>query len=233
MARRLWPDGAVGRRFKVLFSPWITVVGVVRDMRTESLRTATGPEFYLSAAQEPQASMSLLVRTSGAPADLAPSIRSAIAGVDPSIPVASIRTLEDVVDRAFGRPRFLSALLGTFAGIALGLMTVGVYGLLAFTTAQRLPEIGVRLALGATRRQIHALVLRDAGMMTVVGIAMGFAAALALGRFLADQLYGVTPSDPATLGAATMTVIAIVGVACWLPVRRAGRVDPVVVLRHD
>jgi hypothetical protein len=123
----------------------------MRDMRTESLRRATGPEFYLTAAQEPQASMGLLVRTSGAPTDLAPAIRSTIAGVDPSIPIASMRTLEDIVDQAFGRPRLLSALLGTFAGIALGLMTVGVYGLLTFTMAQRLPEIGVRLALGATQ----------------------------------------------------------------------------------
>ncbi len=233
MARQFWPDGAVGRRFKVLFSPWITVVGVVRDMRTESLRRATGPEFYLSAAQEPQTSMGLLVRTSSAPTDLAPAIRSTIAGVDPSVPIASMQTLDDIVDQGLGRPRFLSALLGTFAGIALGLMTVGIYGLLAFTMAQRLPEIGVRLALGATRRQIHALVLRDAATMTVVGVGIGLAAALALGRFLADQLYGVTPSDPITLGMATTTVIAVVGVACWLPVRRAGRVDPIVVLRHD
>jgi putative ABC transport system permease protein len=233
MARQLWPDGAVGRRFKVLFSPWITVAGVVRDMRTESLRSAAGPEFYLSAAQEPQASMGLLVRTSGAPADAAPAIRSTIAGVDPSIPIASMRTLEDIVGHAFHRPTFLSALLGTFAGIALGLMTVGVYGLLAFTTAQRLPEIGVRLALGATRRQIHTLVLREAGMMTGIGVAIGFAAALALGRFLGDQLYEVTPSDPITLLTAVMIVVAIAGLACWAPVRRAGQVEPMPILRHD
>lgn len=233
MARQFWPDGAIGRRFKVLASPWITVVGVVRDMRTESLRRATGPEFYLTAAQEPQASMGLLVRTSGIPTDLAAAIRSSIAVVDPSVPIASMRTLEDVVDETFGRPRFLSALLGSFAAIALGLMAIGIYGLLAFAMAQRLPEIGVRLALGASRSQIRGLVLRDAGTMTVIGVGIGIGAGLALGRFLADQLYGVTPSDPTTLGLAMMTVMAIVGAACWLPVRRAGRVDPIVVLRHE
>ena len=233
MARRFWPDGAIGRRFKVLFSPWITVGGVVADMHTVSLRTTTGPEFYLTALQEPQSSMSLLVRTAGAPLDLAPAVRTAIAGVDPALPIASVRTLEAIVDDVFGRPRFMSALLGSFAGIAVLLMTVGVYGLLAFTTAQRLPEIGVRVALGATRRQIHKLVLREAAMMTAVGVLLGLLAALALGRFIADQLYGVTPTDPTTLVAVTLLVIVVVGLASWRPARRAGRIDPILVLRHD
>ncbi len=233
MAMRLWPDGAIGRRFKVLFSPWITVAGVVSDMRTVSLRANTGPEFYLSAAQEPQSTMSLLVRTSGAPLDLAPTVRSTIAAVDPALPIASMRTLEEIVDSGFGRPLFVSALLGTFAGMALLLMTVGIYGLLAFTTAQRLPEIGVRVALGATRRQIHRLVLRDAAMMTAIGVVVGLLAALGLGRFIADQLYGVTPNDPATMATVAALVVVVVGLACWRPVRRAGRVDPIDVLRHD
>jgi putative ABC transport system permease protein len=177
--------------------------------------------------------MTLLVRTSGPPLGLAPSVRSAVSAVDASLPIVSIRTLESIVDNGFGRPRFLSALLGAFAGIALLLMTAGVYGLLAFTTAERLPEIGVRMALGATRRQVHRLVLRDAALMTGIGVAIGLAAALALGRFIADQLYGVTATDPSTLVAATALVVAVVGLACWRPVRRAGRVDPIVVLRHE
>ncbi|HEY6613430.1 MAG TPA: FtsX-like permease family protein, partial [Vicinamibacterales bacterium] len=149
------------------------------------------------------------------------------------LPIASVRTLEAIVDDVFGRPRFMSALLGSFAGIAVLLMTVGVYGLLAFTTAQRLPEIGVRVALGATRRQIHKLVLRDAALMTGVGVFLGLLAALALGRFIADQLYGVTPTDPATFVAVTLLVIVVVGLASWRPARRAGRIDPILVLRHD
>jgi putative ABC transport system permease protein len=197
------------------------------------LRTTTGPEFYLTALQEPQSSMSLLVRTTGAPLDLAPAVRTAIAGVDPALPIVSVRTLETIVDDGFGRPRFMSALLGSFAGIAILLMTVGVYGLLAYTTAQRLPEIGVRVALGATRRQIHKLVLRDAAIMTGMGVLLGLLAALALGRFIADQLYAVTPTDPPTLVAVTLVIIIVVGLASWRPARRAGRIDPILVLRHD
>lgn len=233
MARRLWPDGAVGRRFKVLFSPWITVVGVVRDMRTVSLRTATGPEFYLSASQEPQSAMSLLVRTTGDPLGLAPIVRDVVRDADRALPIASMTTMDDVVDQAFGRPRFMSVLLGAFAAIAVLLMTVGVYGLLAFTTSQRLPEMGVRVALGATRGQIRTLLLRDAAITTGVGVILGLLAALALGRFLADQLYGVTATDPATFAAVSLTVVVVVAVACWRPVRRAGRVDPNVVLRSE
>jgi predicted permease len=233
MADRLWPDGAVGRRFKVLFSPWITVAGVVRDMHTVSLRASSGPEFYLSAAQEPQSAMTVLVRTAGAPLDIAPVVQSTIAAVDPALPIAAMRTLAEIVDGGFNRPRFVSALLGSFAGMALILMTAGVYGLLSFTTAQRLPEIAVRVALGATRRQISTLVLRDAAMMTGIGIVGGLVAALALGRFIEDQLYGVRPNDPIAMVAVAALVAAAVGLACSRQVLRAGRVDPVEVLRHQ
>jgi ABC-type antimicrobial peptide transport system permease subunit len=233
MARRFWPDGAVDRRFKVLFSPWITVIGVVKDMRTVSLQATTGPEFYLTATQEPQSTMTLLARASGSTDALVPAVRSAVWGVDPALPIASIRPMDEVMDTAFGQPRFMSVLLGSFAAMALVLLTVGVYGLLAFTTAQRLPELGVRIALGATRRQIHRLILRDALLMTVAGIAAGVLAALALGRVIADQLFGVTPTDPPTFVLVVAIVLAIVGLACWRPVRRAGRVDPVSVLREQ
>jgi predicted permease len=233
MADRLWPDGAVGRRFKVLFSPWITVAGVVRDMRTVSLRASPGPEFYLSASQEPQSTMTLLVRTADAPLDLTSTVQSTIAAVDPALPIASMRTLAEIVDGGFGHPRFVSALLGSFAGMALILMTVGVYGLLAFTTAQRLPEIAVRVALGATRSQISTLVLRDAAMMTGVGIVGGLLAALALGRFIEDQLYGVAPNDPIAMAAVAGLIVVVVGLACCRLVSHAGRVDPIKVLRHE
>lgn len=233
MAKRFWPDGAIDRRFKVLFSPWIAVVGVVKDMRTVSLQATTGPEFYLTATQEPQSTMTLLARASGATDPLIPAVRSAIWSVDAALPIASIRPMDDVMDSAFGQPRFMSVLLGSFAAMALVLLTVGVYGLLAFTTAQRLPELSVRIALGATRRQIHGLVLRDALLMTVAGIAVGVLAALALGRVIADQLFGVTPTDPPTFIVVVAIVMAIVGLACWRPVRRAGRVDAVSVLREQ
>lgn len=237
MARRFWPDteleDVVGRRFNMVFSPWITVIGVVRDMRTVSLRTETGPEFYLAASQEPQASMSLLVRTSGDPVGLAPAVRAAVRDVDATLPISSVRTMDEVAGSGLARPRFMSVLLGTFAAVALLLMTIGVYGLLAFTTAQRLPEMGIRAALGATRRQLHVLVLRDAIVMTAAGVLVGALAAVALGRLIADQIFGVAPTDPLTFASVIGLVVLIVGLACWRPVRRAGRVDPAVTLRAE
>src|SRR5262245_40316854 len=141
--------------------------------------------------------------------------------------------MDVMVDKMLGGPRFTSTLLGVFAGLALFLMIVGVYGLLRFTTSQRLPEMGVRIALGAGRRDIHRLILRDAFAMTAVGIVTGIAAALALGRYISDQLYGVVPTDMPTLFTVTAVVIGVVALACWRPARRAARVDPVVVLRQE
>jgi putative ABC transport system permease protein len=233
MARAYWPDGALNRRFTVIASPPITVIGVVADTHTASLRAGTGPEFYLSSVQEPQTSMSLLVRATVPPLGLVPNVRTVIASVDPAIPISSVTTMDDVVGQWFDRARFTSTLLGTFAGIALVLMSVGVYGLLAFTTAQRLPEMGVRIALGAVQRNIHGLIFREAFGMTAIGIGAGLVAALGLGRFISDQLYGVTPTDRVTFLAVTAVVIVVVALACWRPARRAARVDPVEVLRQD
>ena len=233
MARAYWPDGALNRRFTVLFSPPISVIGVVADTHTVSLRTGTGPEFYLTSVQEPQSSMSLVMQAAVPPQTLTQAVRGVIGRIDPVQPISRVTTMDDVVGKMFGGPRFTSTLLGIFAGLALVLMTVGVYGLLAFTTAQRLPEMGVRIALGAGRRDIHRLILRDAFAMTAAGIVVGVASALGLGRFIADELFGVAPTDTTTFFTVTVVVIVVVALACWRPARRAARVDPVVVLRQD
>jgi putative ABC transport system permease protein len=233
MARAYWPDGALGRRFTVIESPPVTVIGVVTDMRTVSLRASTGPEFYLTSVQEPQTQMSLLLRGTGAPLEIAPAVRRVISGVDPALPIGRIEAMDDVVAKMFDQPTFMSTLFGIFGGLALLLMTVGVYGLLAFTTAQRLPEMGVRIALGAGRPQIRRLILRDALVMTVLGVAGGVAAGLALGRYIEGELYGVTPTDFLTYLVVTAAVTLTVALACWRPARKAATVDPVVVLRQD
>jgi putative ABC transport system permease protein len=233
MARAYWPTGALDRRFTVIASPPITVIGVVADMRTVSLRAGTGPEFYLTSVQEPQTQMSLLVRGSGAPLSFAPAVRSVINRVDPALPIGRIEPMDDVVAKMFDQPTFMSTLLGAFGGLALLLMTVGVYGLLAFTTAQRLPEMGVRVALGAGRGQIRFLILRDAFAMTMLGVVGGVAAGLALGRFIEGELYGITPTDRMTYVVVIAVVSLIVALACWRPARQASRVDPVVILRQD
>jgi len=233
MARAFWPDGALGRRFTVIASPPITVVGVIADTHTVTLRAGTGPEFYLTSAQEPQSSMSVVVRAMVPPLGLVPAVRGVIAHLDPALPIVRVTTMDVMVDKMLGGPRFTSTLLGVFAGLALVLMIVGVYGLLKFTTSQRLPEMGVRIALGAGRRDIHRLIFLDAFGMTAVGVAIGVAAALALGRYISDQLFGVTPTDTLTLLTVPAVVTAVVALACWRPARRAARIDPVVVLRQD
>jgi putative ABC transport system permease protein len=233
MARTYWPNGALDRRFTVIESPPITIIGVVADMHTVSLRAGTGPEFYLTSVQEPQVQMSLLVRGIGAPLNLAPAVRGVINKLDPALPIGRIEPMDDVVAKMFDQPTFMSALFGVFGGLALLLMTVGVYGLLAFTTAQRLPEMGVRVALGAGRGQIRLLILRDAFAMTILGVVCGVAAGLALGRFIAGELYGVTPTDRDTYLVVTAAVTLVVALACWHPARKASRVDPVAVLRQD
>lgn len=233
MARAYWPEGALGRRFTVIESPPVTVIGVVADMRTVSLRTSTGPEFYLTSVQEPQTQMGLLVRGTGAPLELAPAVRSVISDADPALPIGRIEAMDDVVAKMFDQPTFMSTLFAIFGGLALLLMTVGVYGLLAFTTAQRLPEMGVRIALGAGRPRIRRLILRDALAMTVLGVALGVAAGLALGRYIEGELYGVTPTDRFTYLVVIAAVTLTVALACWRPARKAARVDPVVVLRQE
>ncbi|HYN10384.1 MAG TPA: ABC transporter permease [Vicinamibacterales bacterium] len=234
MARRFWPDGnPVGGRIRALLSPWIDVIGVVADTHNASLRELPVPEFYLHDLQEPQSIMSLLVRTTGDPVALAPAIRSTIWNLDPDLAITSIRTMEDVVDHLFGLPRLTSSLLATFALIALALMAAGIYGLMAFTTRQRLPEIGVRLALGADRRQISRMVMRHALMLAAVGITIGVAVAAGLVGIARREFFGVQPIDPITWGVVGAVLLGSTVLACWWPARRASRVDPALVLRSN
>jgi ABC-type antimicrobial peptide transport system permease subunit len=177
--------------------------------------------------------MNLLVRTAAGPVAMAPAVRSVVAGIDKSLPITAIRTFDDVVDRSYGQPRFLSILLGAFAGLALVLMAAGVYGLLAFLATARLPEMGVRMALGASRSSVLGLVLREGWTTAAGGVAVGLLAALALGRFIEDQLFGVKPTDPSTFVAVAALVFAVVTAACWWPAWRAAKVDPISVLRQD
>jgi predicted permease len=234
MARQFWPDGrAVGGRLRVLLSPWIEVVGVVADTRNESLRERPVPEFYLHDLQEPQSTMSVLVRTTGDPEKLAPALRSTIWNIDQDLAVRSMRTMEEVVDHSFGLPRLTSSLLGAFAVIALALMAAGIYGLMAFTTRQRLPEIGVRLALGAERRHISRMVLRQAIGLAATGIAIGLVLTAGVSTVVEREVFGVPPIDPITWLVAGGVLFGSTLLACWWPARRASRVDPAVVLRSN
>jgi putative ABC transport system permease protein len=233
LARQFWPDAdPIGRRFRALFSPWITVIGVAANTHNYSLRDPAGPEFYLHDLQEPQASMTLLVRTAGEPTDLTPLIRSTVRDLDSSLAIKSVRTMDDVVRGTMGLPRLASAAVAVFAAIALGLMAAGVYGLMSFTTAQRLPELSVRLALGAEPGQVLRMVARQGFATAAIGMLIGLAAAAAFVRGIGSQFFGVPTIDPLTWIAATVLLSAAILAACWWPAHRASRVDPSTVLRH-
>jgi putative ABC transport system permease protein len=233
MARQFWPGvDPIGRRFTVLFSPPITVVGIVKDSRNRALADEAGPEFYLSHAQEPQGKMTLLVRSS-ADVGLPAALRARIWSIDRDLPASNIRTLADIVDANLALYRSITSLMGAFAVMALVLMTFGVYAVVSYMTAQRTFEIGVRLALGAQRRDIRRLVVVNGVGLSMAGIAIGLGGAYALARFASNMLYEVAPADPFTYAALSALVLGMTIVATWAPARRAQRVDPVTVLRND
>jgi putative ABC transport system permease protein len=233
MARSIWPgEDAVGRTFTVLFSPPVTVVGVVGDARNATLGDQAVPEFYLSDLQEPQARMTLLARASDHAATL-PAIRTELAQLDPKLPLAAVRTLDEVVGANLSLHRFISTMMGAFAAAALLLLIAGVYSVVSFATAQRTHEIGVRLALGATRIDVAGLIARSGALLCAAGLVLGLAGGYALARSAANLLYGIEPTDARTYSALVIVVVAAAAAACWLPARRALRVDPASVLRAE
>lgn len=233
MAREFWPGvDPVGREFRALLSPPLAIIGVVADTRNESLQSGPRSEFYLLDQQEPQSVMTLLVRSNGDPATIAPAVRTLITQMDPALAIAAARPLTDVRALALQGPRFTSGLLASFTGLALLLMAVGIYGLIAFNTTQRLPEIGVRVALGADRAAIVRTVLRQALGLAAAGLALGALAAALVARYLEGQFFGVNSLDPITWSLVSALVFVVVLGASWRPARRAAGVDPAAVLRR-
>jgi predicted permease len=233
MAREIWPgENAIGRRFTVLFSPPITIVGIVGDARNATVGDEPVAEFYLSDLQEPQSRMALMVRARDG-AGLLPAIRTQIVGIDPKLPIASARTMEEVVDSNLELHRAVSAITGGFAFIALVLMVAGVYCVISYSTAQRTQEIGIRMALGATRINIGSLVARSGIFLCFVGAGLGSVGGYALAQSASKLLYDIQPTDPSTYVTLVALVLVIASVASWIPAGRAMRVDPVAVLRNE
>jgi predicted permease len=236
----------IGRRVKPGIGPfgsvpWHTIVGVVADVKQGGLNAETGTELYLlaSAGNAPALppvsprNMNIVVRSSLPLETLTPQIHRTVRDMDPTLPVVKLRTMDDVFGESVSQPRLLAQLLGIFAGLALLLAAIGTYGILSYAVTERRREIGIHMALGATRRTVLGMILGQGLKLTAVGLAAGVAGSLALTRLLQSQLFNVRPSDPATM-AAVVTFIAIVAfIACYLPASRATRVDPMVVLRDD
>ncbi|MEW5984067.1 MAG: ABC transporter permease [Acidobacteriota bacterium] len=237
MAREMWPgEDPIGKRLLVSWSdPEVTdeVIGVVGDVRLVSLDDTVRPTVYYPHNRTAYSAMSVVVRSTVEPASLTSAVLAQVREMDPQQPVAKIRTLEEVVGASVGQRRLIMLLAGLFAGVALLLAAVGLYGVLAYLVAERTREIGVRIALGAQRGAVLGMVIRRALGLTAIGAAAGLAGALALTRLMRSLLFQVTPSDPTTHGTVVVVLVAVALVASLIPAWRAMRVDPVVALRQE
>jgi putative ABC transport system permease protein len=212
---------------------WREIVGVVAHLRNESLAQESNEQLYYPHAQRPASMMSLAVRAGGDPLALADAVRGRVRAIDPDQPLYDVRTMTSRVEEALAPARSSTGLFAAFAALALLLAAVGVYGVISYSVAQRTQEIGVRMALGARRRQVLGQVVGQAAALAAVGLAAGLAGALALTRLLASLLFEVSATDPATFAAVPLLLVGVAVLAAWLPARRAARVDPAVALRTD
>ena len=236
-AKRLWNgEDPIGRR--VRFStredaPWFTVVGVAREVRMRGARGESRSEVYLPYWQFPEPGMNVVLKAAARPELLMPSLKQAVADVDPELPVSGMQAMTAIVAESIDEPRFFATMVSLFAALALGLSALGIYGLVAFVVAQRTSELGVRIALGASHRDLFALVVGDGLKLTLAGVAAGAAAAAALSLSLQSLLFGVAPLDLVTFAVMSAVLLGTAVLACLLPARRATRVDPMVALRTD
>jgi putative ABC transport system permease protein len=238
LAAKLWSgDDPLGKRVQLggLDAPWREVVGVADDVRHDGLDAVVTHQVYVPERQWEWANsqLALVVRTQGDPGAVADGVRRAVRGVDAGMPVTRVATMEQLVARSTAQRRLALTLFAAFAGVAILLAAAGIYGVLAGSVAERTREIGVRTALGATPGRIARLVVGQGVRLAAVGLAIGAAGTLALGRFLSSLLYGVGPGDPWTLAAVVAGLAAVAVVACLVPARRAAAVDPAVALRAE
>jgi putative ABC transport system permease protein len=224
VGRKVWVGGGIGEA---------TVVGVVGDVRHRGLAARPAPEIYVPHRQDPHGGMTVVVRASGDPTALARAVKEDVYGLDPAQPISDLTTLPDLLHAAVAPQRFTLLLLGGFAGLALLLAAVGVYGIIAYTVSGRTREIGIRIALGAAAREVRRTVMGPALGLAAVGVGLGSAGAALLGRVLAADLYEVSPHDPLALGLAALVLLAAAAAASAIPARRAARIDPLVALRSE
>ncbi|HEY3458043.1 MAG TPA: ABC transporter permease [Bryobacteraceae bacterium] len=239
MACILWPhysdgENPIGRHVKEAYDKsvgWMEVVGIVADIHEAGLANTAVPEFYLPCALHPPQTPYLVVRTAGDPLHFAGAIRRSVLAIDHDQPISDVKTMEAVLTRNFGQRRLAMLLLGSFAGVALLLAVIGLYGIVAYSVARRTQEVGIRRALGAQQADILRLVLRQALALSLAGVAIGIAGAFALTRFLKALLFHVTATDPAAFVATAFLFILVALAASYIPARRAARIDPMTALR--
>jgi putative ABC transport system permease protein len=237
MARRLWPDeNPIGRhvRWSRNRNDWLTVIGVIRDVRQYEWAGEIQNEMYQPLAQSPAwTSMTLVVRTAQQPLALASAVQAEIRAMDRDLPLSHVSSMEQVVANAVWQPRFWMGLLGAFAAVALVLAAVGIYGVMSYAMSRRTHEIGIRMALGARQAEVVGMVLRQGLALAGLGLLLGLAGALALTRLMRTLLYQVQAGDPLTFVGVSFLLAAVALLACYIPARRAARIDPLTALRHE
>jgi ABC-type antimicrobial peptide transport system permease subunit len=244
LAKTYYPSQSpIGRRLRPGFGdqiPWFTIVGVVRDVKQGGVDKKTGTEIYFLADQAPQLpnfgaprNMNVVLRSSVPLESLAGDIRRVVNGLDATLPLVKLRTMDEVFAETIARPRFLAQLLGIFAGLALALAAIGTYGILSYAVSERRKEIGIHIAMGASQGRVLGMILGQGMQLAAVGLVVGVGASILLTRLLRTQLFNVRPSDPATVMGVVVFIAAVALLACYIPASRATRVDPMVVLRDE
>jgi putative ABC transport system permease protein len=236
MARRLWPNAdPIGQRIKETSNEraWREIVGIVGSVRHRARGEEPRPEMFVPWSQSPAPRLNLAVRTQAEPASFGAALRRAVTAADAELPIFELRTMEERLYDSVAQPRFRTTLLGVFAALALAMAVVGLYAVLANAVAQRQREIGVRMALGAQQRDVLSLVVGQGMWLTLLGVGIGLTAALALSRVLRTLLFEVSPTDPMTFAAIPLILVSAALLACWLPAKRAAKVDPMVALRYE
>jgi predicted permease len=235
-ARTYWPgQDPVGRRFKRnrVASPWITVVGIIANARTESLAEADVPQIYLSLYQSASRRLAIFLRGHLDAAAIPTQVSAQVQSVDPTLPLSGAQTLNETVSASLAERRFSMEMIALFALTALLLAGLGIYGVISYMVSERTHEIGIRMALGADRKNILRMILRQGLGLAIAGAAVGLIGALIVSHLMASLLYGVAPTDPLTFAAVVLLLIGVALLACYIPARRALRVDPLIALRHE
>jgi putative ABC transport system permease protein len=239
MARRFWPnEDPIGKRIAIgrirSDRDWVNIVGMVKDVRQFELSADPKPQMYLSYRQVGFfAAEDLVVKTDVEPASIAATVRNAVWEIDKDQPVSNIQTMEEILADSIARQRFSMLLLGIFAGVAMVLAGVGIYGVMSYAVAQRTHEIGIRMALGAQTGAVLKLAMGHGLMLVMIGIVIGLIAAFALTRLMSTLLFGVTATDPMTFTIISILLISVAAIASYIPARRATKVDPIIALRYE
>jgi putative ABC transport system permease protein len=238
MAKTYWPNGdAIGRRIKrggaQSTSPWMTIVGVVRHVRYRTLEEPSRVQLYMPHAQTPASGMSLAIRTDMNPRSLANVVQREVMALDPDQPIYGIRSMEELTAASVLRRRLVMLLLSLFAGIALLLAAVGIYGVMSYWVLQRVHELGIRIALGASRLDVLRMVLGQSLQVVLVGVGIGLAGAIALTRVMETLLFNVAPRDSGTFIVISLVLVAVGLAATCLPAHRATSIDPARMLRQE